>query len=374
MIFKIKNVVADSGLLNKCITQMIILFLVLVVTAAGFCGFFSKWALRDGDRHFGIDRMINGTASRPFVHRQLIPKVTKTIIKNLPHNVKKNLTNKLQKEMHFNNIYAKTKIPKGMVLEYYLVVIITFVFFYASVIVLASTLAKVTGDKISGYLTSLLFALLIPFLEAYGGYYYDFAELFFLFSAANLALNGFWKPLIVLSVFALANKEAYFWFLPTLYPFFSEKYYSRKTIFIIFGCMFLCGIEYLYISQLYSGNAGGATFHWFLKNLKSLVSLKFYFNIDTTYGLPLGYGFFFIHIVYVFWVFRNGWRKLPDSLKKHIKIASAINIPLYLLFCYPGEVRNLSLLYFGFNVMIAFIIKNVLDKRNIDSFQTKISC
>lgn len=362
----IKNIIIniDSCFLNKCIAKIIILFLVLVVTAAGFCGFFSRWALRDGDPRFGIDRMINGTAHRPFVHRQLIPKVTKTIIKNLPTNVKTKLANKLQKEMHFNDIFARTKIPKGMILEYYLVVIITFVFFYASVIVLAITLTKVTGDKISGYLTSLLFALLIPFFEAYGGYYYDFAEIFFLFSAVYLSLNGFWKPLIVLSVFALSNKESFFWFLPTLYPFFSEKYFPRKTTYIIFGCMFLCGIEYLYISQLYSGDAGGATEYWLLKNLKSLVNLKFYFHFDTTYGLPLGYGFFFLHILYVFWVFRNGWNKLPISLKNHIIIASAINIPLYLLFCYPGELRNLNLLYFGFNVMIAFIIKSILDKRH----------
>ena len=373
MIIKNKTVVIDSNLMNKCIAQMITLFLVLVVTAAGFCGFFSRWALNDGNSRFGIEHMINGTAHRPFVYRQLIPRITKTIITKLPDNVKTKWTDKLQKEMHFNEIYAKTIIPENMVLEYYLIVIITFVFFYLSVIVLAITLTKVTGDKLSSYLTSLLFALLIPFFEAKGGYYYDFAELFFFFSAAYFALNGFWKPLIVISVFALPNKEAFLWFLPTLYPFFSEKYNRRKAILLLLISMFLCGIEYLYINQLYSGNVGGTTEFHLLKNLRSLFHLRFYFNFDTTYGLPLGYGFFIFHIIYVVWVFRNGWNKLSKSLKNHIKIASVINIPLYFLFCLPGELRNLSMLYFGFTAMVSLIIKDILDKRNKDSLQTKFS-
>jgi hypothetical protein len=47
-------------------------------------------------------------------------------------------------------------------------------------------------------------------------------------------------------------------------------------------------------------------------------------------------------LVYAAW---RAWPHLPRAIQRHGLIAATINIPLYLLTCWPGEWRNLSLLY-----------------------------
>jgi hypothetical protein len=53
------------------------------------------------------------------------------------------------------------------------------------------------------------------------------------------------------------------------------------------------------------------------------------------------------------WTFWRGWRYLPATVQRHALVAAVINIPLYLLFCWPGEIRNLSLLYIVFLLLLA---------------------
>jgi hypothetical protein len=57
------------------------------------------------------------------------------------------------------------------------------------------------------------------------------------------------------------------------------------------------------------------------------------------------------------WVVWRSWRLLPGWLKLHAKIAAVINIPLYLLFCQPGEFRDLSLLFISFLLVLAFSLQ-----------------
>jgi hypothetical protein len=49
----------------------------------------------------------------------------------------------------------------------------------------------------------------------------------------------------------------------------------------------------------------------------------------------------------------RGWSHLPQVVHRHAQIAAAINFPLYFLFCWPGEMRNLSMLYLVFLLALA---------------------
>jgi hypothetical protein len=53
------------------------------------------------------------------------------------------------------------------------------------------------------------------------------------------------------------------------------------------------------------------------------------------------------------WTVWGGWRKLPVEMQRHAQIAAAINIPLFLLFCSPGEMRDFSMLYIVFLLLLA---------------------
>ena len=72
-----------------------VFFLILTVSAAGYCGFFVKWAFRDGASSMGFTAMIEGTAQRPFVHRQLLPQTVKYVAAVIPAPAKEKLEKKL---------------------------------------------------------------------------------------------------------------------------------------------------------------------------------------------------------------------------------------------------------------------------------------
>lgn len=63
--------------------------------------------------------------------------------------------------------------------------------------------------------------------------------------------------------------------------------------------------------------------------------------------------FTLVPMVLLLWTIWRGWRQLPAAIQRHGQVAAAINIPLYLLFCTPGELRDLSMLYVVLMLVLA---------------------
>ncbi|WP_197664931.1 hypothetical protein, partial [Acinetobacter venetianus] len=66
---------------------------------------------------------------------------------------------------------------------------------------------------------------------------------------------------------------------------------------------------------------------------------------ENTYGVLLPRGFSIVSMLAFAGIAIHGWTRLPQPLRWHAQMALAINLPLFLLFCSPGEMRNLSMLY-----------------------------
>ena len=56
-----------------------IVFLIFTISAASFEGFFVKWTFRD-DSGFSYQVILDGTAEKPFIYRQLIPTLSREIV------------------------------------------------------------------------------------------------------------------------------------------------------------------------------------------------------------------------------------------------------------------------------------------------------
>lgn len=348
--------------LDNIIRKLMLIFLVIVVTAASFSGFFSKWSFRDDAESFGIEAMLDGSAKRPFVYRQLLPAISKEIVKVIPEKTKNKLTANLDKRKPVESVYARAQVPQKYAIEYYLMMIFCYACFVGAIWNLRKILIEVWNDKISGTLAAFLFALIFPFLETLGGYFYDFPELLFFILAIKYAMHKNWIALLVLTPIATFNKEAFFFFLPTLYPFFRE-YWDRKHSISLSGIsILLSGFAYLFVKQQFAGNPGGMVELHFMQHLTELFKLSSYYVTSTTYGLPLGAQMFFLHVIFVVWIIKTTWKYLPEVWKKHAKIAVIINTPLFWLFCAPGELRNLSLLYLTFCVMVTCYIRECVRK------------
>ena len=346
--------------LDKIIKKFMLIFLILTVTSAGFCGFFLKWSFRDGDPELGFEVMMEGTAKRPFVHRRLLPEVVQKTAEIIPAPTKEKILSKLENKNQLENLFAQSNIQKNFLLEYYLMFIYCFLIFFASIWVLRSLLTEILQDEVAGTLTAMLFALLFPFFEVVGGYYYDFPEILFMFMAAKFALQKKIIPLLILAPVAEFNKESFFFFLPVLYPLLRKNFDVKKSAGLTLTLVFFAGLTYLYVRQQFLGNPGDSADLQLWGHLDQLFDIGSYFMTASTYGVPLGTRMFFFHVVYVIWIVKNSWKHLDENWKLHAKIALVINGILYALFIAPGELRDLSILYISFMILTGFYIRDIL--------------
>lgn len=79
-----------------------------------------------------------------------------------------------------------------------------------------------------------------------------------------------------------------------------------------------------------------------------------------TYGIIGGERAFLLHVALILWIIKSSWKFLAESWKNHAKFALAVNIPLIFLFGAVFELRNWSLTYPAFIILIAFYLKNTI--------------
>lgn len=354
------------------IKKFMVLFLLLTISAAGYCGFFVKWAFREDSPRMGFTAMIEMTAVRPFVHRQLLPQTAKAIASVVPDHTKERLSERLTKDPSIEKRYAQAQIPRQYIIEYYVLYIICFLGFFAAVCVLRSLLCEIVEDKVAGTLGAMFFALIFPFFEVLGGYFYDIYEVLFMFLAARFALHGKWWAVLVLAPIATSNKESFFFFLATLFPLTCRHHGFKKSAIITLGTVFVAGLTYLYIRQMFAGNPGGMA-DWRIKDhLEIMFNPMAYFKTSSIYGLPMGSGMFLPHMICVLWIARRAWGHLSEAWKNHAKIALFINGVLYFMFVLPDEIRDLSMLYVTFMVLVTFYIRDVVRGDGADAATKKI--
>ena len=311
----------------------------------------------------GFTAMVEETAARPYVYRQLLPHAVKAVSSTIPTQAKDKLELKLIKGRYIEGKYAQADIPRQYIIEYYLLYIFCFLAFFASIWVLRSLLCELVEDKVAGTLGAMLFALIFPFFEVLGGYYYDIFEFLFMFMAVRFAVHGSWGALLILAPLATFNKESFFFFLIALYPLIHSKADIKKATMITLCAVILSGLTYLYVRQLYVGNPGGSVEWWLEEHIKELFSLDSYIYTTSIYGLPLGEGMFLPHIICVYLIIKKSWHYLTPAWKNHVKITACINAFLYFMFAHPNEIRNLSLLYVSFMLLTAFFIRDVLHEK-----------
>jgi hypothetical protein len=72
-----------------------------------------------------------------------------------------------------------------------------------------------------------------------------------------------------------------------------------------------------------------------------------------------------VFFIPVWLLVRSGWGRLTPAFQQHALIALAINLPLFIVFCYPGEIRNLSLMWVTLAMLIAIAADTAIRTRSI---------
>ena len=347
--------------MKKFMDALFTVVIFYVVAAASFNGFFVIYAFMEKhDNRRSFEEMYDETAHRPFVYRQLMIKISKEIRNELPQDFQNALMQEFKRSDIIREHYAQSEINPAHAIEYHLLYFMCFGCLLFSMFLWRDIGVEITENVLAGKLTACIFALIFPLFE-WLGVFYDCSEVFFFSLAALFACRGNWLALIILTPIASYNKESFLFFILALYPLLESKIGRKKAAPVIIFSAFLSGCVYLYQSAIYAGNPGGTVEWHFYDHLRDFTILRSWMFSQQFYGVYWGVGFFLPNVFMIAWLVKCTWKKIPAPWKNHMKIALTINLPLFVLFCYPNEIRNFSLLYVSFIVILSIYIKEAID-------------
>lgn len=333
-----------------------------IVASAGFSGYIGKWGLSGtaenpaAEERFGLALMLDGTAHKPFVYRQFAPLVAKALEKLLPEKTKGYACRRLLPKPHLEHMYSPPA-PEHR-FQHLVIYHLSFFSLFFSLFILRWVLLDLGIGGLAAILAPVSLILALPYIQTVGGFFYDNLEVFFLSTAFLLASRGWAWSLILLALPAALNKETFIFFVPALYPLLRHHLSAKLAVLAAGGAILAAGLVNVAVkfAFLHSERGGVAELH-VMKNLKFYLNPMSYvqFN-EVTYGIMGPKGFHLGTLLVVAVLIVRSWPSAPSRIRRHLLIVSAINFPLVLVFCAPGELRNLSLVYVGLTVMIAYAL------------------
>lgn len=333
-----------------------------MVSAAAFSGFLNKWGLMgtegkaEQEQRYGLPLVLDGTANKPFVYRQLAPMLANAAEKLAPEGVKFHAKRLLLPKAQRDRLIAAP--PAELRFRYLVIHQLGFFALLLSLFVLRRILLDLGAGGHAAILAPAAFALAFPYIQTMGGFYYDTIELLSMSVAFLFALRGRILPLVALAFPAALNKETFIFFLPALYPLLRHKLAVKPAAVTIAAAILAAGLVNVVLKLHFAGagRGGVAEFHM-LDNLRYYLNPLSYLNaFEFTYGIIGPRHVFVGTLLVAAIVVARGWPAAPVFVRRHLLVAAAINLPLFLLFCAPGELRNLSMLYVGMVAMTGFTI------------------
>lgn len=354
---------ADNVWMQRLSRGVLCLAVFWMSAAATHAGFFAKWGLRDVDPsgRFAIGTMLDGTAARPFVYRQLVPWLAAQTERLAPEPVLRALRDEVRPSASFSRAVGDADPATG--LRYRIVYVIVFLSFLGTLFAQRALLRALGCEPLLAVLVPALCLLTFPYIQTIGGYFYDASELLCLSLTLWAAVARHHALLLGLTALATLNKETFFFFLPGLHPLLTTTFTPRARLGFVALLVGISGAINVALKVAYAGNPGApAEFHA-LENATLYTRTWFYHLFEDTYGVVGPQGFSILSLAVVGAVYLRYWRGSDPRLQGHLRILMAINLPLFFLLCAAGELRNLSLLYPGTVALAALGLDRALRAR-----------
>jgi hypothetical protein len=349
---------------SKLVNVLFLLFIYLLAAGAGLNGFVTKYGFHDmpdsteAVQRYSFSRMIDQTADRPFVYRQLLPMIARGLQNTMSPDRRAAVNERVEKALQGNWSLAHTfdrssASQARYALDYLVVYSLTFISFFAGLLLLRSVCLTLTGSPAAATLAPLAFAALFPILMSKNGYFYDFPEVMFMALGAWLALRDRWIWLAVVTAIATLNKETYFLFALALMPFMLHGR-PRLRDGLKAAVIVLAGVAMnLIVKAHYAGSPGTPIELHIQDNLHFYLNPLSYLRLAINYGVVTPNEFNLVNIVLVAALVARGWPVMSKPMRQHILICAVINFPLFFLFCAPEELRNLSMMYVSLVMLFA---------------------
>jgi hypothetical protein len=333
-----------------------------VAAAAAFQGFYIKWGMHDGVPARSLVTMIDGTAERPYVFRQLLPRIAEAAVQALPDQLAAKVDEKLRTSKQNLTLTGSDSAKPGYALQYRIVFYLSYLSLFAMMFVLRSLILDVGVGKSAATLTPVAFALMLPILQTRGGYFYDFPELLAFTLCLRFAMRGQVIPLLLIAAPATMNKEAFLFFSMTLLPVLMIRLKLIPALATTGAMVLISGLTYMFVRAAYVHNGGGNALFWLPQTIWFYLNPVNLLLVESTYSVLLFKGYGIVMFAWFGLVVALGWKTMPIWLHRHIILAALINVPLFFLFCAGGEIRNLSMLFIGMAITSAAAVQGWLGR------------
>ena len=297
--------------------HVLISFLVFRVFVVG-----DSLSLKGSPAAFG--KMIDGTASRPFVLRTLLPSTIKIIRDQMPESLKSHIKLFFETRRWFVE-YLRT----DKVIEYSIALTLSFIFFLGFSFVLLR-LAKYfyQGEPFLQHIVVFAGMLIIPLCSAYGHYIYDPATLFLFSLGLLLVVEEYIIPMLFLFPLLVLNKETSVLLIPVFIIYQFRRMPIKKIFTISFIMSFIWLLLRIIIMRAYEANPGTiAEFHLFDHNLRLFAN-------------PVAALFFLTVIVFLGVLIFNDWKSKQAFLRSSFLVVFCPLSFLSIFFGYLDELRE----------------------------------
>jgi hypothetical protein len=347
--------------------------LFIIAASASFSGFYQKWHFQEAgpwinNSRASFEGMVDGTAGRPFVYRQLLPTIANYFDRVVPTSFKSFLYNRECNPTSSNNAICSSPTARtsNYFFRYLVIYIATFSSSLLAVFAMYFACRALDISQPASVFAAVIVILLIPYFEINSGYFYDYSELAFMALTVWVALKYDWYFVIPIVVLGVWNKESFIFFVPTLYPIFRRRHTRSHALVGTVVLGIICALIYGRIRAQFAGNSGSPLEFNLQHQLQFFLHpQRFLISTGEIYGVRVPNAFTVVPMALLIWTVWRAWHNLPQAIRRHAQVAALINIPLYLLFCFPGELRNLSMLYMTLLLVLATNLNDWIEKPNL---------
>ncbi len=345
---------------------MAIAFATYVVVSISFMGFFDKWHLREDNREYSVELVLDGTVIRPVAYRKMLPDIANLVAPLLPDGFQQRLYEKTSAP----DFDFRAQVPLAVsgnphyTTRYY---IVFFSVFGAAFLAFGAFYwlgRSVGASPPVAYVAAAAALLAVPLIETKGGYYYDYPE-FALFCAFLVAASRRrWVFLLFpLAVLGEWNKETFVAFIPCAWPLLRAQIGERRTAAVLGGCGALALAVFAVVRSrvAHIADPRGSVWQRLLDHWDWFTTPVRVLENDISYGVLMPPGVALLLGTILAGLIVMSWRGIAGAMRQSILIAAAINVPLFLFFCAAGELRNLSMLVPGVVVALAVLFQRAVD-------------
>jgi hypothetical protein len=212
--------------------------------------------------------------------------------------------------------------------------------------------------RFAAVVAPVIVILLLPYFMRSWGFGHDYSELAFFALAALVAMRFSWFWIIPLAALGTWNKESFLFILITLYPFLRLRNSRLHSLIAVAVLCLVSGSIYLNLRAHFAQNPGHTVEPQLQLHIERILAEPGHMLLgtDENFGVRAPRAYSLLPLILLVWTVVRGWKHLPGFMRRHAQIAAAINLPLYFLFCQPGEFRDLSMLYLTLLALLAWNI------------------